>query len=115
VPRSGLGHDRLSDGGHPCVGAALVSTSRRATWARGVSSHQFTAGMRPVKATLLSLPMDPEGRVSAWRSELTDATGVPAGTLKRHLARAVKAGWLIHETHGGHGRRGTYRATFPDL
>jgi hypothetical protein len=82
-------------------------------WRKAVSEQRFPVGLRPVKATLLALPMTPDGLVSAWRDQLTEATGLPMGTLKRHLARAVAAGWLLHKTHGGHGRRGIYRAAFP--
>jgi hypothetical protein len=85
----------------------------KAAWRRTVSAERFPVGMRPVKATLLALPMTPDGRVTVWRDQLLDATGLPEGTLKRHLARAVAAGWLVHEKRGGKGRRGVYRAAVP--
>ena len=86
---------------------------RRDQWRRAVRAAQFPVGMRPVKATLLSLPVKPDGMVTAWRWELSEATGLPLGTLKRHLAAAVKAGWLRHEVHGGHGRKGSYKVNIP--
>ena len=50
----------------------------------------------------------------AWRSELIEATGLPLGTLKRHLSTAVDAGWLCHEVHGGHGRKDSYKVNIPE-
>jgi hypothetical protein len=82
----------------------------RARWVAEIRRTTFPVGMRPVKATLLSLPIQSDGVLSAWRDDLINSTGLPAGTLKRHLLKAVEAGWLVHEVRGGHGRRGAYRA-----
>ncbi len=85
----------------------------RRQWQAAIRATVFPVGMRPVKATLLSLPVDADGRMSAWRNDVAAITGLPVGTLKRHLASAVSAGWLTHEVHGGHGRRSVYRVTTP--
>lgn len=85
----------------------------RGPWRRAVMAHRFKPAMRPVKATLLSLPMEADGTVRLWREELVAATGLPVGTLKRHLAAAVEEDWLEHESRGGQGRRGVYRGTVP--
>ena len=86
---------------------------RRDQWRQAVRAAPFPVGMRPVKATLLSLPVRTDGTVKAWRSELMEATGLPARTLNRHLARAVEAGWLRQDAHGGNGRRSVYTVSFP--
>jgi hypothetical protein len=85
----------------------------RRQWQAAVRAAVFPVGMRPVKATLLSLPVDTDGALRVWRERLSETTGLPIGTLKRHLARAVDAGWLTHEVHGGHGRQGMYRVAVP--
>lgn len=87
--------------------------SRRLTWRRTVASTPFPVGLRPVKATLLALPVDSNGVLTGWRDELAVTVGIPLRTLDRHLARAVAAGWLAHDVHGGHGRRARYTIRFP--
>ena len=88
--------------------------SRRMTWRRAIASTPFPVGLRPVKATLLALPVDVDGGLTGWRDEIAAEVGLPIRTLDRHLARAVDAGWLRHVTHGGHGRRSTYTVQIPD-
>lgn len=92
---------------------ARTNASVRTSWRNAVSAEHFPVGMRSVKATLLSLPMTPDGRIAVRQDELITATGLPAGTLKRHLVSAVKAGWLVLETRGGNGRPSVYRAASP--
>lgn len=87
--------------------------SRRTMWRRAVTSTPFPVGMRPVKATLLSLPMNPDGILEAWRDDVAAAAGVPLRTLDRHLARACSASWLHQQVRGGHGRRAVYTARIP--
>ena len=87
--------------------------SRRADWRRAISAATFPVGMRPIKATLLSLPIDADGRLCAWRDDIATTTGLPVRTVDRHLARACDAGWLTHDVQGGHGRRGTYTVSIP--
>jgi len=62
---------------------------------------------------MLTLPMSPDGHIAAYQDELIEATGLPERTFKRHLARAVAAGWLSCETRGGNGRPSVYRAIIP--
>lgn len=57
--------------------------------------------------------MGPTGELSVYRDEIVKATGLPPRTVDRHLARAVEAGWLRHEQHGGQGRRSLYVAQIP--
>jgi hypothetical protein len=83
-------------------------------WRKAVSEQRFPVGMRPVKATLLALPMTPDGRIVVWRDALVELVGLPDRTLNRHLARAVKAGWLVRDVRGGNGRRSVYTAAIPD-
>lgn len=87
--------------------------SRRAQWRAAVSAAPFSTGMRPVKATLLSLPIDVDGTLTAWREQIAETTGLPLRTIDRHLARACDAGWLRHDAHGGHGRRARYNVQLP--
>lgn len=93
-------------------------SSRRAPrvgWRRVLKSSAFPRELRAVLATLLMLSdvMAPDGTLIIRRQKMIDATGLPARTVIRHLARAVDGGWLIHEVHGGNGRAGTYLAAFP--
>ena len=88
----------------------------RLRWQQAVAAAAFPASLRPVKATLLVLValMTPTGELHAWRDEMVKACGLPPRTLDRHLQRAVSLGWLVHEDHGGRGRRGLYRAVIPE-
>lgn len=84
-------------------------------WRQAVASSAFPATERAIRGTLLCLVdlMTSTGELMVWRDELIDVTGLPARTIDRHLARAVAAGWLTHETQGGKRRRAVYRATIP--
>jgi hypothetical protein len=85
------------------------------SWRRAIKSPKFPAKQRAIRATLLIMSdlMAADGSLCRWRRELVEATGLPERTVNRHLARAVKEGWLAHAAHGGHGRRGTYQAALP--
>lgn len=87
--------------------------SRRQQWLAAVRAAVFPVGMRPVKATLLSLPIEPDGTLTIWRDDLSARIGLPCRTIDRHLARACGAQWLHHEVRGGHGRRATYTVRVP--
>jgi hypothetical protein len=89
--------------------------SRRQQWRDAVQAAAFAVGLRPVKATLLSLPISVDGKLTAWRDEIAEATGLPLRTVGRHLARACEAGWLVHAVRGRHGRRSTYAVQIPDI
>ncbi len=89
--------------------------SRRLLWQREVSRTAFDVGMRPVKATLLSIAslMTIDGRLEVWRDQLVDAAGVPPRTIDRHLDKAISAGWLRRTMPGGYKRRAVYVVTVP--
>jgi len=84
-------------------------------WRNLVKSDAFPRELRSIRATLLLLSelMDRDGVLHAWTEQMIVVTGLPLGTVKRHLATAVRARWLTHLTHGGHGRRGRYAASYP--
>ena len=88
--------------------------SRRTTWLHAVTVAVFPVGLRPVKATLLALPVDADGIVTAWREDVASRVGLPRRTLDRHLSRACDAGWLAHVVRGGHGRKAVYEVQIPD-
>ena len=89
--------------------------SRRLLWQREIARTAFDVGMRPVKATLLSIVplMTVDGRLEVWRDQMIDAAGVPSRTIDRHLEKAVTAGWLRRVTAGGYKRRAVYVVTVP--
>jgi hypothetical protein len=87
----------------------------RLRWRQAVASDAFPRSERVVRGTLLCLVelMSSTGELSVMREDITELTGLPARTVDRHLARAVAAGWLIHERHGSRGRRSLYLAHIP--
>lgn len=87
----------------------------RLRWRQAIASDTFPRSERVVRGTLLCLVelMAPTGELSVYREQIVAATGLPVRTVDRHLARAVAAGWLRHEQHGGQGRRSLYVAQIP--
>lgn len=87
----------------------------RLRWRQAVTSDAFPRSERVVRGTLLCLVelMSSTGELSVLRDDIAAVTGLPPRTVDRHLARAVEAGWLIHERHGSRGRRSLYLAHIP--
>ncbi len=93
----------------------MTRLTPRLRWRQAVASDAFPRSERVVRGTLLCLVdlMAPTGELSVYREQIVATTGLPARTVDRHLARAVAAGWLRHEQHGGQGRRSLYVAQIP--
>ncbi len=89
--------------------------TRRALWRQAVTSDAFPTCLRVIRGTLLCVVdlMSADGELAVYREQIKAVTGLPVRTIDRHLARAVDAGWLVHEQHGGQGRRSVYRAEIP--
>ena len=90
--------------------------TRRNEWRKAMMTDAFPQSERVIRGTLLCLVelMKSDGTLSVWRDQAEAVTGLPARTLDRHLARAVAAGWLVHEVQGGKRRKAIYSAAIPD-
>jgi hypothetical protein len=87
----------------------------RKQWLAAVRGPSFPRDLRTVRGTLLLIAplMTTDGEMNVWREKLRIETGLPLRTVTRHLHRAVDAGYLEHDIHGGHGRPGKYLASVP--
>lgn len=88
--------------------------SRRNAWLSAVKSRDFPVSLRLVRGTLLCMPVNTDGTVTASDDEVAEQVGLPRRTVQRHVEKAVSGGWLLRVNRGGHGHRVRMLVTVPE-